>query len=153
MSTTMTTASPGAPTSTAQLRKKRLVAVAAASLAPLAVWAVVEGGFGTDLRAPASGNGPPTDIGWAAVVAAAAVASLAAWGLLGVLERFTRRARIVWAAVAVVVLVMSLAGALGGTGITTGNRMILVLMHVVVAAVLIPLLYRTSPSGQSAPAA
>ncbi len=145
MTKTMTTA--GATTTRGgELRKARLGAVVAAALAALTIWAIVEGGFGTDLRAPATGNAAPADIGPLTVVTASAVASLAGWALLALLERFTARARRVWAVVALMVLVVSLGGALGGTGITTANRISLALMHIVVAAVLIPLLHRTSPS-------
>lgn len=95
-------------------RKARLGAVAAAAAGPLVIWAIAEGGFGTDLRAPATGNALAADIGPVSVVTASAVASLAGWALLAILERVTARARTVWAAVAVLVLVVSLGGALGG---------------------------------------
>ena len=143
MSTTMTTAE-GTVTQRGELRRTRLRAVAAGVLAPLAVWALVDAGFGVDLRAPAGASAEPADLGAGAVVTASAVAALAGWGLLALLERFTTRARTVWAVLAVLVLVVSLGGPLGGTGITAANRIALLLMHLVVAAVLIPALYRTS---------
>jgi hypothetical protein len=42
--------------------------------------------------------------------------------------------------------VLSLGTPLSGTGITAANRAVLVLMHLAVGGVLIPALYRTSPS-------
>ncbi len=132
--------------------KARLGAVAVAVLAPLAIWGIVEGAFGTDLRAPATASGEPSDIGALAVLTASALASLVGWGLLALLERFSGRAHSVWAVVAALVLVLSLGGPLGGTGITAASRIPLVLMHVAVAAVLIPLLYRTASPRVGEPA-
>jgi hypothetical protein len=80
------------------------------------------------------------------VVISAAAASLAGWGLLAVLERFTARARTVWTVIAALAMLVSLGAPLSGTGITGANRAWLALMHVAVGAVFIPLLARTSRS-------
>ncbi len=141
----MTTAA-GSTTRRDERRKARMIAVAAAVAAPLAIWAIVEGAFGTDLRAPATGDAAPADIGPTAVVISAAIASLAGWALLALLERSTPRAPRVWAIAAGIVLLVTLAGPMSGKGVTAANRISLVLLHVAVAAVLIPMLYRTSPS-------
>ena len=65
--------------------------------------------------------------------------------MLAALERLTPHARLIWLVLALVGLAASLSMPLGGTGVSSGNRAVLVLMHVAVAAVLIPVLYRTSP--------
>ena len=65
--------------------------------------------------------------------------------MLAALERLTPHARRIWLVVALVGLAASLAMPLSGTGVSSENRAVLVLMHVAVAAVLVPVLYRTSP--------
>jgi Family of unknown function (DUF6069) len=132
-------------------RRARLLAVAGAGGAALALWAVVELAFGHDLRGPAfATNAEPSDVGPAQVLVVSLLAALAGWGLLAVLERFTARARELWAGIAVVVVIGSLGGPLSGTGVTTADRWGLVGFHLVVGAVLIPTLYRTSPWGAAA---
>lgn len=141
---TTTVAAPDAAT-----RRARLLAVVAAVSAALILWAVIELAFGLDLRGPASAT-EALDVGPAQVVVGSLLAALAGWGLLAALERFTSRARDLWALVAVVVVIGSLGGPLSGTGVTTANRWALVGFHLVVGAVLIPLLYRTSPGRTAA---
>lgn len=139
---TMTVAAPDAATR----RRARLVAVVAAVGAALALWAVVELALDHDLRGPAFvGNTEALDVGPAQVLVGSLLAALAGWGLLAVLERFTARARDLWAVIAVVFMIGSLGGPLSGTGVTTADRWALVGLHLVVGVVLIPLLYRTSP--------
>jgi hypothetical protein len=52
----------------------------------------------------------------------------------------------VWLIVAPLALVLSLATPLSGSGVTLANRTALLAMHLVVGAVLIPALARTSSS-------
>jgi hypothetical protein len=124
----------------------RSVAAGAAVLAALALWAVSEELLGIDLWSPRMGSQPSRDIEAGVVAVTSAVASLAGWALLAILERFTARARTVWVTVAVIALVASLGAPLSGTGITTANRVVLMLLHLAVGAVLIPPLYRSSPA-------
>ncbi len=125
-------------------RALRLMGAAGAVLAAVAVWWVAEVAFGLDLRQPAADGRAADDIDAGHVVLAAAVGSLVGWALLAVLERVTSRAYAIWRAVAALALLASLGGPLSGSGITTANRLVLVLMHLVVAAVLIAVMYRTS---------
>jgi hypothetical protein len=127
-------------------RRARLASVAGAVLANLAVWALAALAFGLDLHTPAVPDRTSEPVGPAMVVTATLAASLAGWGLLAVLERFTSRARTVWTAIALVVLVASLGAPLTGAGITVANRITLALMHVVTAAVIVPGMRRGSPS-------
>lgn len=123
--------------------RSRVWAVAATVAATVAVWVLAEPVLGFDLRGPAQGGqGGTHDVNAAAVAVAGLVASLAGWAFLVVLERFTSRARGVWTAVALVVLLLSLGGPLSGAGISTANKAWLALMHISVAATLIPLLRR-----------
>ncbi|MDN5751166.1 MAG: DUF6069 family protein [Pseudonocardia sp.] len=123
----------------------RAQAVAATVVGAVAVWVVAEPVLGFALRGPAQGGGATHDVNAVVVAVAALAASLAGWALLAVLERFTSRARGLWTAAALTVAVLSLAGPLFSAGITAANQAWLGLLHVSVAAVLIPLLRRTTP--------
>lgn len=125
-------------------RTVRALAVVAAALAAMVVWALVEVVAGIDVWAPATGAGDAHAIGPGNVAAAAAVASLAGWGLLALLERLTARAAAVWTACAVLALLASLGAPLTGEGISAANRTVLVLLHLTVGTVIVPVLYRTS---------
>lgn len=116
----------------------RAIGVAGAAAAALVVWAVAVPGLGVDLVVR-FGNGAPQTVAPWFVLGGALVASLCGWGLLAVLERRTRRARAIWTTVAVVVAIASLSlPATAGT--TAATVATLALMHLAVAAVLIPTL-------------
>lgn len=144
MSTVATATTIPTALATKARRRARVLTVALTMLAALALWVIVEYGFGLDLRSPAFGAGGSADIGAVNVLIAALIGSAAGWALLAVLERFTARARKLWTAGAIVALLVSLGGPFGGTGITASNRLVLALMHVVVAGVVIAGLYRSS---------
>lgn len=122
-------------------RRRRAAVVLGAVAAPALVWLAADPLLGQRLRITEEGGGddPRTmEIGAFPVVALALVVALAAWALLATLERFAvRRARTVWLAVAIAVLALS-ALPLTGTGMTYGTRVPLALMHLAVAAVLLP---------------
>jgi peptidoglycan/LPS O-acetylase OafA/YrhL len=83
----------------------------------------------------------------ALVAGTSLVAALAGWGLLALLERFTARPRTSWTAIAGLVGLLSLVGPLSAIASTTvANGLSLALMHLAVAAVLIPGLAATAPS-------
>jgi Family of unknown function (DUF6069) len=68
-------------------------------------------------------------------------------GAAGLLERFTARPRTSWTAIAVLVGLLSLAGPLSTIASTTAaNGVSLALLHLAVAAVLIPGLAATAPA-------
>ena len=147
MSLSTTNAPPRLRDQTRQRHLVRLEAVAAALLAALAIWLVAEWWFGIRLQAPSyDGSGQTSDISALDVVGLALLLSLGAWGFLALLETLTSHARVVWTIVAPVFLVLTLATPLSGTGVTTANRIVLVLMHLAVGSVLIVAFCRTSPS-------
>ncbi|MFF7376808.1 DUF6069 family protein [Streptomyces massasporeus] len=117
-------------------RRRRPGVTALTVLAPVVVWLVADPVLGHRLRIT---DGEQTlDIGAAPVAVAALFASLAGWGLLAALERFgARRARAVWTGTAGAVLAVSFLPFLGD-GMDAGTRTALALMHLAVAAVLIP---------------
>ena len=108
------------------------------------MWVIARYVAGIELRTPAMGSQPAAELGVIAIVGASLFASLAGLGLLVALERFIARPRAIWTTVAVVVFLLSLGGPLSGNGIGTANRVTLMLIHLSVAAALIPLLSRTA---------
>jgi hypothetical protein len=115
--------------------------VLGATAAPAAIWTVATM-VGVELTAR-FGSGQPIDITVISVVVAALLASLAGWGLLGLLRRFTAKARTVWTVTAVVAALLSLAGPLSATA-SAGTKVSLVAMHLAAATVLIAVLRRTA---------
>jgi hypothetical protein len=128
----------------------RPVAVALGVLTALAVWGVSELVFRVDVRQPAFGTGVPQDLTAGPIVVASVAAGLAAWLTLALLERLTRHARAAWVGLATLVLVASLGAPLSGRGIDEQSRLVLMLLHLTVGALLIVLLARTSRSASSA---
>ncbi|MFF7259622.1 DUF6069 family protein [Streptomyces sp. NPDC008159] len=130
-------------------RGRRLTAAGLAVLAPVMVWLVAEPVLGHRLRIT---DGEQTlDIGAVPVASVALLTSLAGWGLLATLERFgVRRARAVWTGVAVAVLAVPFQP-LTGAGMDAGTRGALALMHLAVAAALIPGLSRRIPPDRPRP--
>ncbi|MEU0138010.1 DUF6069 family protein [Streptomyces sp. NPDC006296] len=124
--------------------RSRPAVVGLAALAPALVWLIADPVLGHRLRMV---DGDQTlDIGLVAAVFVGLLASLAGWALLAVLERFVlRRARVLWTVAAVVVLLLSFLP-LTGDGMDGGTRAALALMHLSVAAVLIPGLPRRNPA-------
>jgi multidrug transporter EmrE-like cation transporter len=113
------------------------------------VWLVADPLLGHRLRIA---DGEQTlDIGAVPVAVVALVASLFGWGLLAALERLgARRARAIWAGVAGAVLAVSFLPFVGD-GMDGGTRVSLALMHLAVAAVLVPgLVGRSSGAGAGA---
>ena len=125
--------------------RARALGVAGAVAAAVAVWAIAVPGLGVDLLIRFGAGGPQTVQPWF-IVGAALVASLCGWGLLAVLERRIRHARAIWTTVAVAVTFASLSLP-AAAGINAATATALTLMHVAVAAVLIPVLLRTARPG------
>jgi hypothetical protein len=71
------------------------------------------------------------------------IGSLAGWGLLVVLERRTAQARSIWTAITVLAVLASFSLPLFA-GVSTSTKVTLAVMHVAVAAVLIPAMRRGS---------
>ena len=116
-------------TGTTARRTGRAITVAAATTGALLLWTV-----GGDLGVRQGGATRP--VGAAAVALTALAAGLAAWGLLALLERTVRRPVRAYRVIAVIVLLLSLAGPLG-SGADTSSRLVLLAMHVTVGAALI----------------
>ena len=120
--------------------RTRLLGVAGATLAAVAVWVIAVPLLGLGLLTR-FGNAAAQSVGIDAVVVSGLAGSLAGWGLLAILERRTARARAIWTRVAITVLLASLALPLTA-GTTISTKAALAVMHLAVAAVLIPTLRR-----------
>ncbi|MFJ7334307.1 DUF6069 family protein [Streptomyces sp. NPDC101110] len=118
------------------MRKRRPGVAAPAVLSPVLVWLVADPLLGHPLRIV---DGARTlDVGAGPVAVVALLVSLAGWGLPAALERFgVRHARLIRTAVAVAVLALSFLP-FTGDGMDGGTRASLAVMHLAVAAVLIP---------------
>lgn len=136
-----TTITPAVTAARPARRRDRALAVLAATVATLALWVVGVPVAGVDLVA--RNGGTQQTMNPAAVGISTVLAGLAGWALLALLERFTTRARAIWTGVAGLALLLSLLGPLSG-GVGTAATSTLVAMHLLAAAVLIPLLRRTA---------
>jgi Family of unknown function (DUF6069) len=125
--------------------RKRLLAVVGGILAAEVIWLLATFALGIHVQAPAGNGYPqPVDIGPGTVGITAGVLSLLGWGVLALLERFTRRAGGIWLAFSLLALIVSLSMPLSGGGVPAADRAALVLTHVAVAAIIIPAFCRTS---------
>jgi hypothetical protein len=124
--------------------RRRMLGVLFAVLAPVVIWIIAVPLAGVDLMASQAGDGTPVqEINLVSVIVAALLVGLLGWALLAVLERFTRRGASIWTIVAVLVLLLSLAGplVLAQNG---GAKLTLALMHVAVGVTLITTLARSA---------
>jgi hypothetical protein len=138
-------AAPGAPVRT-RTRSRRWLTVLLAVAVAVAVWTVAVPLLDLDLVAR-PGGGAPQQIGLGAVTAVSLLAGLGSWLLLAVLEKWTRRARVIWRVIAVLVLVVSLLGPLSAA---SGAAMaVLVALHLVVGGILVWGLPRPAAVSQS----
>ena len=138
MTTTMKSAAP----SVARPTRIRAMAVVGAAIASAVIWAIAVPLLGVHLLVR-FGASAPQSVGIDYVIGATVIGSLAGWGLLARLERRTARARSIWTAVAVVAVLVSVSLPLSA-GVSTSTKVTLVLMHIAVAAVLIPAMRRGS---------
>jgi hypothetical protein len=111
---------------------RRLLTAAAAAAAAAAIWGIATAS-GMSLHHPVSGSGAAPKLAIGLVIAAPVIAAFAGWGVSALLERFAPRA---WWAVASIVLLLSLAAPLTGHGVSAGNRLVLVCMHLAVGAIV-----------------
>ena len=126
---------------TTSWRDVRRVGLAAAGLAAV-TWVLASQVAGVDLVVGAGAS--RQHVGVASVVVTALVTAYAGGGLLRVLERRTPQARRTWTVVAVLVLVVSLAGPLGA--VTPAAGLVLGAMHLEVGAVVVLGLRRRAAS-------
>lgn len=139
-----TQAAPHATTTPRSRVRARGLFVLAATAAAGMVWLVAKPLLSIDLLVH-PGGAAAQQVGVGAVITVSLAVSLLGWGLLTLLERLTPRARTIWTGIAVAVLLLSLAGPLTSTS-AASTTAVLVLMHIAVAAVLIPAMRHTLPT-------
>lgn len=115
--------------------------VAAAVISSTLVWLIADL-MGLDVAVTM--NGTVQAISGVTVAVSATVASLGAWGVKAATERMFRHPTAWWVTIAIAVGVLSLLGPLTMATSATASA-VLVVMHVVPAAILIPGLARTGP--------
>lgn len=120
-----------------QMRAMTIVDAVILNVVILIVGTLVRGDFPM-----ATAGSDDQSIEFPQVILVTALAGLAAWGLLALLERATSRAKNVWTAIAVIVFVVSLFGPLG-SGVDTSSKVVLACLHVGAAATIIPLMLRS----------
>jgi hypothetical protein len=118
-----------------------VTAVLGATAAAVVIW-IVATLAGADLTVSFGAGQPIQKITVINVVVAALVGSLAGWGLLALLRRFTTNARAIWTVIAIIFALLSLGGPLS-TISSAGTKAWLVAMHLAVATVTIVGLRRT----------
>ncbi|MEV6864597.1 DUF6069 family protein [Streptosporangium subroseum] len=140
---------PQSVTTNTSARRVRALAVGGAVLATSLLWLAAQV-LDIDLRVDQPGDGqPPVTVGLPLVIGVTLVLSLLGWGSLAVLERYIRRARTIWTVLAIAVLALSFVPILGVEA-TSSTKTVLALMHLAVAAVLIPMLRRSAPTAHGA---
>ena len=115
--------------------------VLGATAAAVAIW-IVATLAGAALTVSFGAGQPIQNVTVVNVVVAALVGSLAGWGLLALLRRFTVNARAIWTVIAIVFALFSLGGPLSAIA-SPGTKVALVAMHLAVATVTIVGLRRT----------
>src|SRR6202795_3699756 len=118
-----------------------MAAVLGATAAAVAIWAVATAA-GAELTVSFGAGQPIQKVTVVNVIVAALVGSLAGWGLLALLRRFTVNARAIWTVIAIVFALFSMGGPLS-TISSAGTKVALVAMHLAVATVVIVGLRRT----------
>jgi len=122
-------------------RRHRAAAVGAAVAAAAVIWLIAEAA-GVDLTVDMKNGQPPMAVGLPIVVTFAAQAALLGWITLAGLERFLpARARVIWTVLAAAVLLFSFVP-IAVAEATAGAKVALSLMHLAVAAALVPFLRR-----------
>ncbi|WP_433357197.1 DUF6069 family protein [Micromonospora saelicesensis] len=122
----------------------RAAVAAGAIVVAVVEFALLRSAAGVDLAVRSANS--TRQITVAAVIVAAAVAALAGWTLLAVLERRTNRSRVWWTSIAGAVLLLSLV--LGPpSGVGGGAKATLALLHLSVGVILILGLPRSRPEG------
>ncbi|MGW0827970.1 DUF6069 family protein [Streptomyces sp. NPDC002845] len=137
----MTSHTTAAPSEAASRVKPRAIAVGAATVAAVLVWALGKA-FGADYEVAQGDGKDPMEVNVGLVAVFALISALLGWGLLAALEKFApAKAATIWVVVATVVLLASYAMVFSADT-TGGSKAALALVHTTVGVVLIPLLWR-----------
>ncbi|WP_298207585.1 DUF6069 family protein [Ferrimicrobium sp.] len=122
--------------------KMRIFAVHNAVAAAVLAWVVEVHLFGVHLGIR-FGTGTPTTLSLGQIIGVSLMASLLGWALLSFMERRVARAATLWTVAAIGVVLLSLALPLTATT-STAAMVGLIVMHLLVGAGSIPLMYRST---------
>lgn len=126
--------------STARIRRIRRATAAVWTAAVIAVLWAVGAGLGVDyVLSDSTGTAV---ISLPVAVIATSVFALLGWGTLALLERFTRHGMVIWTVLAIGVALLSVVPVFL-EGASAGTHAALTVLHLAVAAVLVPLVRRT----------
>lgn len=134
---------------TRDVKTVRFTAVAIGVLGVVIAFIVLRYGARVQLLVKTKPGGQVAQVTLVSAIVMSAVAGVAGWAVLGLLERFTAHPYKNWLIISIAVLVVSLAGPLLA-GQTTGARLSLAALHLAVAGAVIPLLARTASVGRLA---
>ncbi len=121
--------------------RNRAAVVGAGALAAVLGWVVLVPLAGVELVVAMGGE--EREVSLVQVIVSSLVGGLLGWGLLEILERLSARPRRVFLVVCVVGLVLSFLSPIA-SGSTTATKLGLSLLHVLVAAVVVPGMARTA---------
>jgi hypothetical protein len=134
---------------TSGTRRVRGFAVATAVLSTSLLYLVAKA-LGTDFKLTDPGTPEPHALILPEIAVFALVFSLLGWGTLALLERFTRRPKVIWSVLAIAVLVLSFVP-IGIEQATVDTKVMLSVIHLAVAAALVPMLRRTGREATQRP--
>jgi hypothetical protein len=120
------------------VRRARSLAVGGATLATSAIYLAAHA-MGTDFALTDPGKSASHALILPEIIVFTLVFSLLGWGALALLERYTRRAKTIWTVLATAVLALSFVP-LAIEQATADTKIMLSLIHLAVAAVLVPVL-------------
>jgi hypothetical protein len=124
------------------VRRARGLAVGGAVLATSLIY-IVAHALGTDFKLTDPGKTEAHALILPEIIVFTIVFSLLGWGALALLERYTRRAKTIWTALAITVLVLSFVP-LAIEQATSDTKIMLSLIHLAVAVTLVPVLRRSA---------
>ena len=125
---------------------KRLAAIAIAVVAAIVAWFVIENLGNVELMTPTMQGRPSMEISAVPIALSVIVATLIGWGAMSLIERRAQNPRRTWTTLAVIGALLLLGAPFAGEGLDTTQRILLAVLHVVVAAVFIPLFAQTAQS-------
>ncbi|MFI6261854.1 DUF6069 family protein [Micromonospora sp. NPDC051006] len=136
----------GTADATTRRRRQRALGVGVAVAANSLLYLVARTA-GTDFTLTDPGATRPHPLILPEIAVFSLVFALLGWGSLALIERFSRHARVIWSVLAGVVLLASFLPVFIEQA-TTDTRVMLCVLHVVVAAALLPMLRQ--PAGAAA---
>ncbi len=122
----------------------RAMGLGAAVLGASLLWLAAHA-LGVSFRVDPHHGHPPQVLSLPLIIGFTLFFCLAGWGLLALLERYTRRAKTIWTMLAVTMLLLSF-GPIISVSAAAGTKAALSLIHCSIAAVLIPAMRRGNPA-------